>query len=246
MSDEKKTRFGAIVVVANEFRFLDAVIGQLFKVCDRVALVRSTLTFAEPGRPRKLDPLPDALDPRVEVVQGPWAEGEARNAGIDFVGRDCDYVFTFDSDEIASVENLERLKHHIARGHRAVACYLETYWKTSQWKIDPPDRIPAAVIVRRDVRFRHMRVLDLEPNIVGERLVHHLSYVRTDEEVTEKLRTYAHAHQIFDTWFEQIWKKWDDDNTLMNLHPINRSSFRRAVRVQSPDLQVILKEHGVA
>lgn len=239
-------RFGAAIPVHNDFRFLPAVAGQLLKVCDRVIVLRSTKTFA--GAEAELVPVPP-LEPRIEVITQQWEnEGDTRNAGIEILTtgeNPCDYVFTVDADEIFTEDTLRYLAATAARGHRAVACFLHTYWKTPRYEIQPPEKICATVIVHKDVRFRYMRVLDGEPHVVNEQLMHHLSYVRTDEEVQEKLRTYAHANQICFKWFERVWLKWDENKDMKCLNPIHPCSFGRAAYRVNDDLEAILESYGV-
>lgn len=243
-------KLGAAIPVLNEWRFLPAVAGQLLKVCDRVVVLRNEKAFAGAKVKVKLSP-PPPLDPRIEIVQGRWeselgeTEGITRNMGMEHLS-DCDFVFTVDSDEIFTVDALKEIATLGNRGHHAIACFLHTYWKSPRFEIDPPERICATVLLRRDMRFRHMRVLNGEPHILRKQLMHHLSFVRTDEEVKEKLRTYGHAHQIPDTWFEKVWKQWDRDQTIENLNPVRRTSFHRAVPARDAEMiQAILDEHGV-
>lgn len=241
-------RFGAAIPVHNDWRFIPAVTGQLLKVCDRVMILRSTRSFS--GHPLELKPLPK-LDPRIEIIEKRWeSEGDTRNAGTDLLcdptqGGDCDYVFTVDADEIFTTDSLEFLKQTASRGHRAVACYLHTYWKTPQYEIDPPERICATVVIHKDVKFKFMRVIEGGQHILGQKLMHHLSYVRTDEELKEKLKLYAHAHQISDKWYDRVWRGWDLDHAMKNLNPINPNSFGRAIPVKNDDLEVILAQYGV-
>lgn len=251
-------RFGAAIPVMNEFRFLPAVVGQLLKVCDRVAVLRNDRSLS--GAQVRQLPLPK-LPERVEVHQlsvggigkhdvkilPRHVEADVRNAGMEILA-DCDHVFILDSDEVVLTSDLVKLRDLAARGHRAVACYFHTYWKTPRYLIDPGDRIPATVIVRRDVRFQHMRVIDGQPHIFGGRVVHHLSYVRTEEEVREKLRLYGHAHQVgnVDHWIERVWRRWNSDKGLQHLHPVHPWSFVRAIPTESAELEAVLREHGVS
>lgn len=234
-------RFGAVIPVFNEWRFLNAAAGQMLKVCDRVIVLRSKNPFS--GASATLLPAP-IVDSRIEIIEGDWPdEGATRNAGMEIL-QDCDYIFTTDSDEIFTLGDLNFLKDTAERGHRAIACYTHTYWKTIRWEIQPPERIAANVVAHRDTRFRFMRVIDGGQHVLGQQFMHHLSYVRTDEELKEKFRLYAHAHQIRNGWFENVWQKWDSNTNMRDLHPINPSSFSVAAPVQNDELEKILIEFG--
>lgn len=236
-------RFGAIIPVLNEWRFMPVVAGQLLKVCDRVVIVRSTLS--QSGAPAVLTPVPQ-LDPKIEILNGTWhSEAETRNAGLDFLS-DCDYIFTTDSDEILSTPALNLLKTVCCtKGFRAITSRFYTYWKTPGFRIDPPEMGMPPLVVRKDARFSYLRIIHGEVTLINKFLMHHLSYVRTDDEVKEKLRLFGHAHEIVPNWYENIWQKWDNDPTIENLHPTHPEAYKRIIPVTDKELQGILAEYHV-
>lgn len=251
-------KFGAAIICLNEWRFINAVAGQLFKVCDRVVLLRNNRSLS--GAPVILTSVPKDLNPKIEIcnlsvggiakddlkIRERTVEADLRNTGMEILS-DCDHIFTIDSDEIIPDWALIRLRDTAARGHRAVACHFRTYWKSPHYEIQPPDRIPAVVILQRGTRFQYMRVLEGDPHVLNEQLVYHLSYVRSDDEVMEKIRLYAHAHQISHRrWFDNVWKVWDSCKTLQNLHPVRPTSFGEALQVDSSELLRILAEHSTS
>lgn len=223
---------------------MPAVLGQLLKFADRVVVLRSVHAMSGGAAP-PLGPIPP-LHPSVEVVQGEWAsESETRNAGMEILS-DCDFVFHVDSDEIFSDKALATLVGLCLSGkHRAIAGRFHTYWKTIDWRIDPPEQLIAPMIVRRDVRFDLRRMLKGEMTVVNQAIMHHLSYVRTDDEVREKILLSCHAHEMIPGWFENVWKAWDENHRLENLHPTNPEAYKRAVPADKAGLVAILREHGV-
>lgn len=241
-------RFGAAILVLNEWRFMPAVIGQLLKVVDRCVILRTRRPFS--GAPVSLGPVP-ILDRRVEIISGDWkTEHEARNAGMEILTSGkfrCDYVFTLDSDEIITDKNLQFLKAAVVAGQqRALYINFSTYWKTPEQLLVEAEPSVAPVIVRHDVRFHHLRVVgDGVGTFVNRPSVRcfHLSYVRTDEEVKEKIRLFGHAHEIVRDWYEQVWKGWDSDHGRRNLHPIKPHLYERTIYAPDRDLREILREY---
>jgi hypothetical protein len=234
-------RFGAAVLCANEWRFAPAVLGQLLKVCENVVVLRGQRSLS--GAPLVLGDIPP-LDPRVLVVTDTWKdEADTRNAGMQIL-KDCDYVFTVDSDEILSDRALEFITSTCEMTRpRALLGGCHTYWKTPDWRIDPPEKLVAPLVVRKDVRFERLRMFSGEHTIVNQYLFHHLSYVRTDEEMKEKLRLFGHASEVLLGWYEDVWKAWDDNHTLENLHPTHPSAFKRAVPSDG-SVKTILAAYG--
>jgi len=241
--ESSPVKFGAAIPVMNEWRFLPAVAGQLLKVADRCVVLRGERSLSGAEAPT-LTPVPE-LDPRIEVVSGAWqSEHETRNAGMEILS-DCDYVFTLDSDEICSERSLRLLADRCSGGDRAVFGKFQTYWKTPHYRIDPPESIIAPLVVRRDVRFERLRMFSGEHVLVNLPLVYHLSYVRTDEEMQEKLRLFGHASEVVPDWFASVWKRWDGNQGLEDLHPTHPPAFKRAVKVRDTELLYILSSYGV-
>jgi len=230
-------KIGAAIPVLNEFRFLPAVVGQLLKVVDRCVILRGTRSTS--GAPVALAPMP-ALDARVEVVEGAWqTEAETRNAGMDCLC-ECDYVFMVDSDEIILDEDLKTLRRLCETGqHPVIAVRVRTYWKTPEWRIEPPEDGVIRMVLQRGIRIEGVREVSA-PVHVSDVWCRHLSYVRTDEELREKIRLWGHAGEIRAGWFDRVWKRWDADHGLENLHPVHPEAYRRAVYDPDQELLKIL------
>lgn len=236
-------RFGALIPCLNEWRFLPAVVGQLLKATDRCAIIRSRRSFS--GASAALDPLPP-FDPRVEVLEGEWANAHAtRNAGLDALS-DCDYVFTIDSDEILLDGDLDQLRALCGRNqYHAIGSRLYTYWKTPEYRIDPPEVLVALMAVRPSVRFvNDRRIVDGEMVYARNVWCQHLSYVRTDDEMRDKLRLFPHAHEVVPGWFERVWRAWDENKRMTNLHPTHPANYYRAVYDPNPELMRVLAKFG--
>lgn len=234
-------RFGAVIPVLNEWRFLPAVVGQLLKVVDRCVVARCSRSFS--GAPVDLSPIP-RLGPRVDIIKGDWPnEHETRNAGLEALA-DCDYVFTVDSDEVFLDADLRHLVSLCDGARSAIGARFVTYWKTAEYRIDPPEILVAPVVVRRDVRFVvNRRVRDGETQL-ADVWCRHLSYVRTDREMREKLRLFSHASEVRPGWFERVWKDWDANRDMANLHPTHPQNYRRAVYHPDAELTRVLDEYG--
>jgi tetratricopeptide (TPR) repeat protein len=239
----RRRRIGAAIPVLNEWRFMPAVVGQLLQVCDRVVVLRGLRALS--GAPVEIGPMPK-LDPRVEVVEGAWAgEGETRNAGMERLG-DCDYTWMVDSDEILLDRDVLLLRDLCdTQDLPAIGVKLLTYWKTPEYRIDPPERLIAQIVARKGIRVQGLRSVQA-PVTVANLWCRHLSYVRTDEEVKEKLRLFSHATEILPEWYENVWKAWDLNPALENLHPTHPAAYRRAVFDPDPELNAVLARWGCA
>ena len=235
-------KIGALIPVLNEWRFVPAVVGQVLKVADRCVIVRGKRSFS--GAPAEISPVPK-LDPRVEILEGSWrVEHEIRNAGIRVLS-DCDYVISIDSDEILLDDALEKIVSAFEKSIRVLVCQSYKYWKSPSYRIDPPEFLYIPVGVHKDVRFRDIRKPTEGVVITDQRLIHHLAYVRTDDEMREKIRLSGHAAEFIPGWFENVWKAWDTNRSLENLHPTFPEIFKRAVYDPDRELNETLRKYGV-
>jgi len=234
-------KFGAAVPVLNEWRFVPAVTGQLLKVVDRCVILRPSRS--QSGAPVKLTPIPE-IDPRVDFLEANWeSESATRNAGMEYYS-DADYVFLVDSDEILLDHDLEQLRDLCQSGdHRVIAVRLYTYWKTPQWRIDPPEDGSIKMVLRKDVRMTGVREVREQPHLT-DIWCRHFSYVRTDEEVREKVRLSGHSREIRHDWYENVWRAWDRNPKLENLHPVHPRAYKHALKVADPELEGVLKAWG--
>lgn len=234
-------KLGGIIPVLNEWRFMRAVTGQLLQALDRCVILRGNQALS--GAPCEISPIPD-LDPRVEIVEGNWrSENETRNAGMELLS-DCDYVFMVDSDEVLLEEDLDLLRRLCAKDeHRIIGVRLDTYWKSPEYRIDPPEDGLIRMVLRGDVRIEGLRGVQGAVEVADVRC-RHLSYVRTDEELREKLRLFSHATDIRPGWYENVWKAWDLNHDLTNLHPVHPPAYRRAIHAPDVALEKVLERWG--
>ena len=68
-----------------------------------------------------------------------------------------------------------------------------------------------------------------------------MSYALSDDELLRKLQTFSHSHEIQNAWFDRIWKAWDWDKNLENLHPVYPSNYRRAIEQDKDKLPQVLR-----
>ena len=114
----------------------------------------------------------------------------------------------------------------LVRGNPQVDCWSMscfTYWKSYQYRVDPPEPTPLVVFVRLGAgRFTDCRLYQAERYFtlpVDTARFHHMSYARTDAQILRKITTFGHAREVVPGWFENVWRKWDDDRSLRNLNP---------------------------
>jgi hypothetical protein len=142
---------------------------------------------------------------------------------------------------------------NVVRQNPQVDCWrlsCLTYWKSSRYRVDPPETITAAVFVRPGTgRFVENRSYQAEHHVAlppATAVVHHMSYARSDEQILRKITTFGHARDVVPDWYERVWRKWDSDHSLHNLNPCWPAAYRQIIEQPSEALPPILRRMAAA
>jgi hypothetical protein len=160
-----------------------------------------------------------------EVHVKHWqTEAEQRNCGLALLA-EYDYVLIVDADELYSRSAIPEMLAYIGRARDAYfrVAEMRTYWKTSDYICAPPEAWDPPIIAVDPNRasFRMQRQVELfskERPLAGKVPVtlHHMSWVKSDAKVREKLNTFSHARHIRPGWYENVWLRWTPDTLDMS------------------------------
>jgi glycosyltransferase involved in cell wall biosynthesis len=250
-----KPSFAAVYCVYDDITWLRDSLESIYYAVDAVYfLISDRPWYGDPAdNTETLDRIKAFPDPhkKITVVQGTWRnETEQRNAGLDILkDKGIVYCFVIDSDEIYDPAELHHMMDLISQ-HPEIDCWhisLDTYWKSFRYRIEPREPLKPPVFVRTDnVRFLENRLAggkkhaELPPE-TG--ICHHLSYAHDDAAVLKKITTFSHAPEVKPGWFENVWKKWDSDHSLTDLHPTHPACYQRAVEQPYSELPPVLKRY---
>jgi len=249
-----KSTFGAVYCVYDDDTWLKESVASVYGVCDAIYF----LVGEKPWHGERSDNsatlecikgLPDPGN-KICLLRGKWTtETDQRNAGL-YILKEAgiDYCFVVDADEIYDPEQLRQMMLFAAQ-YETVSCWhmtWDTYWKSYKYVITPREPFTPVVFVKIGAaRFAKYRSVSGEnhgfiPPEIG--FCHHMSYARSDEQILKKITTFSHAREVRNAWYENIWKRWDSDHTLIDLHPTHPSSYHRATRQPLSALPPILRE----
>ena len=222
------------------------------------------------GRPDRTASIVAALarqHPKIELVTGVWSsELEHRNAGVRLCRREGhEYYFLVDGDEVYRADHLDNLREDLlARpgvGQFIVKCDL--FWRSFRY------RVPSAELAwmpRRVFKLTRWSSLGKSPlplpmrsRFIGNNktnswgpvyhldpqrvIFYHFSFARRPGKMREKLRTYSHAHEVRNGWFEQVWLRWPQQRDMTNLNPVDPPKFPRVVAQDPADLPEVMAAH---
>lgn len=164
-------------------------------------------------------------------------EKDQKNWGMELLSS-MDWVIISAPDMYMTKESIRTLLDHLENNtspaERAVGCAMKTYWKNTD-TIIKPDWDFNTVAIRPTERFEYSSRLQNWTNFnrAPGVLVHHLSWVKTDEEMGTKLVSYSHADEIVPGWYENVWLRWHKDMT--DFHPTSPSDYHKTVTYHLPD-----------
>lgn len=229
----------ACYVLHDDCEFLEASIRSLGGEVPVVVLVSRMAWSGRVGDWQRSEHV--ARSAGAEVVVGDWAdESTHRRAALELIrSRGYRHTLIPDSDEILESTLLASLltmaQHDLAD---KVRVWMDTYWKDTSHVVRPREHLAPILMIRADsVEHQHIREygggreLLLSPEYG---VIHHLSYAGGDERILSKINSWSHRHEIVHGWYQKVWKGWDENPLLRNLHPTHPSAYGFIERIEPP------------
>ena len=204
-------------IAYNEAEWIRACVEQFRPLAARhVVLVSATPWFGSAVRDDGTAEI--ARQAGAEVYVQAWrTESEQRNWGLARL-YDSDYVLIADADELYTRSGVGRLSAYLEQMREPCfrASEMRTYWKTTDYVCDPLEAWDAPVIAVDPKRVKFCMQRQVQPIAENRRLkppalpvtLHHMSWVKSDEKILEKIRTFSHAEHIRPGWYENVWQRW--------------------------------------
>ncbi len=238
---------GAAYCAYSACSFLPESVQRIYTVVDKVVfLVNFRPWFGEPFPALEstlfmILSIPDP-DKKFEIIVGHWDnEAEQRNAGLKALkDKGVDWCLIVDDDELYNSDELKAVKRMLENNpaHAAYLVYHQIYWKDRNTFIEGEDGIlfgsfPTFAVTNGLVNFNENRMIRVNKDhtwfsIAPEMMVcHHMSYIRSDEEMFRKIQSFSHADDVIPDWYERVWK----GDVTTGLHPSVGPRFKRVLSV---------------
>ncbi|HZH99152.1 MAG TPA: CmcI family methyltransferase, partial [Fimbriimonadaceae bacterium] len=235
------TKIAVAMVAHDDYYYMAESLRSYATAGDLIVFASRTPWHGTPGDWERC--VTEASEAGAEAVLGDWhSEDEHRRHALrELRKRGYSHALIVDGDEIIEPELLRKLVS-IAENQLAtrVAVEMQTYWKTPEYCIRPRERITPVVLVDlRQVHQVHIRDYEGGELLVLNHqhgLLHHLSYVGPNERIARKLQTWGHHHEVLADWYSRIWRAWDADKLMRNLHPTHPEAYGFAERIPLPEL----------
>ncbi len=222
--------------------------------------------YATPDRTEAIVAELARQQPKITLITGVWdSEMAHRNAGVRLCRKEgYRYYFLVDGDEVYRRDHLENLRddmlQHPRVGQFIIKCDL--FWRSFRYRIPADDlvwmprrmfklgwselgksHIPLPVPARfigNNKTNSLGPVCHLDPRRV---IFYHFSFARRPDKMREKLRTYSHAHEVLEGWYERVWMRWPSMREMTDLNPVDPPKLPRAIYQEPSDLPEVMKSH---
>lgn len=221
-------KIGVLTVSFNESELIEANIKQFKKFNFLQVIVYSTRAWHGGEKWDQKYPVDKWDKNKLNFMVGDFTnDAGQRNEGLSYLWeRGIDWTLVVDSDEFWTEDSINKLLKDIEKNKNSAkvitAPNMHVYWKTRNKRINPdPQPDNPVVAMRTDQRFRWSRLNDCPERVETQADFHHLSYVRDDEKMRQKMAGSEHAHELIPGWYENVWMT---DRTT-NLHPVIPEQF---------------------
>ncbi|MBL8048924.1 MAG: glycosyltransferase [Chthonomonas sp.] len=186
-----------------------------------------------------------------EVIFGDWPDEQShRRATLDWArSKAIPYLLIPDTDEVISKQLMESLRKVAEVGLAdCVYCAMDTYWKSPEHVIRPPERLmPPIMLAPASVDHIYLRQFSCSRPLMlsaEHGVMHHLSYSGPDSRIRRKTSTWAHKDEVLPHWTREVWEPWDRDRSMRNLHPTHPGAYGSTERIHVPaELQLAWEEY---
>lgn len=204
------SKIGAVTLCLNDEDTIAGTIRCLAPFVDyHVILISEKSYFGDVVDNGKSEVICDELG--VDYIKGFWPlDHYQRTLGNQICAKKgCDWVLTFDSDELMNSENINKLID-ITKNTKARALVVrpECYWQTTDYVLRPIPEYAPVIATKSDVVFPYIRNVDCAVELVDVTM-HHVSWAYP-KDVYKKVTCYAHATDFNGKeWYEKNYKDWE-------------------------------------
>jgi hypothetical protein len=177
-------------------------------------------------------------DNKIVIITRQWAsEAEERNYGLTALHRmGIDWCFIADEDELYKTVEIQEVLSTIDVEKFSVYLFKhQIYWKNRDTVLDMDDCYFPTILYTKPGRltFTEARMVTVfegkKWDVISplRAVCHHMSYVRTDEQMLRKITNFTHVNDMTKDWYDKVWLCWKEG--MINLHPVNPTSFKGTI-----------------
>ena len=252
MPESSEVKIALQVLAFNVDRSLHLMIENAKPYVDKIFIAYPELSWcygssSRSDNPTSYEKIAKFADEKTEIIRGTWERDEDTRNGLLAAARsqDFDWMIIQDADEFYTNQSWEILKSYLfsasAKNKSVINVPLYTFWKTPSFVIEEPNDGIKAGEACFAINCRHKEIHFNFSRTTNAKLIHyidepcyHYSYVLSEQEVKNKIKTWAHSNDFFirNLWYQIKWKRWHQSSQF--LHPGSPWLWSRAVRFPLP------------
>jgi hypothetical protein len=167
---------------------------------------------------------------KITIIEGDWLDDTSqRNFCLQRAKKDgIDFLMVHDADEFYFHDDFDKLINIVKTNEQydVFDVNLYAFWKSFKYVLIDPQKGRIGGTNQTIVNLHRVDKYDYIRNtytnnrlVVPEIMQFHGSYVLTDEEVYEKIKTWGHTNDFdADKWYNEVWLLWTLESR--NLHPV--------------------------
>ena len=171
-----------------------------------------------------------------------WQRNQVLNK-IREVHPDCDYVFIVDPDEFYHTKDLDELFLYCDERDPSdlgtVRVYAKQFMKNMITCVGEEHFGPVMISLRDQTHFSYIRNVDQDWQETFDIFLYHMTAVRSNHAMEEKILGWSHSHEVVPRWLEEVWY----GNKQTELHPVSPSLWPQRSTIGWEELPTILRIH---
>jgi len=206
-------KLGAVTLAYNDEGTIAGTIKCLAPFVDKhIVLISEKPYFGKEAPPDRTEEI--CLDLGCEVIKGTWALDHMQRTLGNQMCSDCDWVFTFDSDEMMEARQIERLIRFTEKCPApAIGVTPEIYWHDIDHVLTPRPEYQPIIMMKPFVKVVYIRNINT-PYVHSTVDMHHLSWAYP-KDIYKKVTNYAHATDFNGhDWFHAHYANWDKTSKI--------------------------------
>jgi len=182
------------------------------------------------------------------TVDKPDSDEFQRNICLNIIkDKGYEMMLILDPDEFYHLNDLKKMFNQAnmlgSQECGQVYVYAKSFWKGMTYCCGVERFGPVIARVDDKTKFSYIRNLDQDNGHTFDFFVYHMTAVKTNEQMEEKIKGWSHSHEVVKDWWNKKWLAWNVDRMITNLHPVSPELWPRTVKIDRRELPVVLHDH---
>ena len=253
-------KFGALISIRNEEPWIEYCLKMIWNHVDAISITRGLTSWT--NNFTKLDGTMEIVERFFEnreksaynkniglsTVANPQSDEAQRNYCLQHLKEaGCDFVWIVDPDEFYHENDIIALKKFCEENgpEKVGQIFVRalSFWHGMGHCCGIERFGPVIVALRPETKFHYIRNIDQDPGYTLPVNLYHMTAVKTQEAMKEKILGWSHSHEVVKDWWDKKWMGWLKDRKIRDLHPVSPGLWPYTTEIDKNELPKILHKH---